>query len=334
MILKHSTSSLADTPPGLASGTRSLSTLAVRRAPILRALVIMMIGFSSLAKAEPYVFHQQWTDYAGQPRAMNIAISEERVRQALTNGRDLYNYESIFREIIAQAKVMANNLSTATAKVRVSRRDMSYEISYEYREGHRQEAMAIGSKIQRFVDGAYDDLRPVTYYRQDKQSNTLVIDYNDIVGDFKDIFVAVDGYFRTLDAGKTDVEKINDRLIFLQSIPYNDMLKSDFDLNTPIRMLAENVGDCESKQVFMAGLLRQLFPNRDIQLVTMPSREHIVLALEMPELPVSHTFSNDGRRYVILDATGPGFSRVEDSAYIRSKNDFDYGNKSWTQITQ
>lgn len=333
MIFNKSPSSLADAQPGLALGSRSLSIQALR-APILRALVITIVGFSSLAKADPFAFHQEWVDHAGQPRAMNLSISEGRVRQALTDGRDLHNYEGIFRELIAQAKVMAMDLSTSTAKVRVTRRDMGYDINYQYREGHKQEAMAIGGKIQAFIDGAYDDLRSVTYYRQDKESRTLVIDYNDIVGDFRDVFIAVDRYFRATDVGKTDYEKINDRLIFLQSIPYDDMLKSDFDLNTPIRMLAENVGDCESKQVFMAGLLRQLFPNRDVQLVTLPSREHIVLALQVPDAPSPQNYGKDGRRYVILDATGPAFARVEDSNYIRSKNDFDYGNKRWTEIDQ
>lgn len=333
MIEKKSFTSLAEGRPGLSRKSRSLSTFGLRL-PLLRALVIMTVGFSSLAKAEPYVFHQQWVDHAGQPRALNLTVSEERVRQALTNGRDLHNYESIFREIISQAKIMAIDLSTSTAKVRVFRRDMGYDLDYQYRQGHKQEAMDIGDKIRSFVDGAYDDLRTVTYYRQDKANNTLVIDYDDIVGDFKDIFVAVDGYFKTTDVGKTDVQKINDRLVFLQSIPYDDMLKSDFDLNTPIRMLAENSGDCESKQVFMAGLLRQLFPHKDIQLVTLPNREHIVLALEMPELYSSDTFLKDGRRYVILDATGPSTSKLEDSNFIRSKNDFDYGSKRWTEIDQ
>lgn len=294
----------------------------------------MALGFSSLAKADPIVFHQRWNDDSGQPRAMDLAITEDRVRQALTQGRDLHSYESIFREIIAQAKIMGQELSTPTAKVRVYRRDMGYDLDYQYLNGHKDEAMAIGGKIQGFVDGAYDDLRSVTYYRQDKEQHALVIDYNDIVGDFKDVFIAVDGYFRNSDVGKSDLEKINDRLAFLQSIPYDDMLKSDFDLNTPIRMLASNAGDCESKQVFMAGLLRQLYPERDIQLVTLPNKEHIVLALEMPELPSSSTYLKDGIRYAILDATGPGRSRVEDSSYLRSKNDFDYGNKRWTRITE
>lgn len=332
MILGHSPDSLAAPMPGLSSN-RSLSTLAIRR-PILRALVIMTIGFSSLAKADPFVFHQQWIDHSGTPRAMDVTLTEDRVRKALINGRDLLNYESIFREIIAQAKIMATELSTSTAKVRVFRRDMGYDIDYQYREGHKQEAIAMGGKIQSFVDGSYDDLKSVTYYRQDKANKALVIDYGDIVGDFRDVFVAVDGYFRLTDAGKTEIEKINDRLVFLQSIPYDDMLKSDFDLNTPIRMLAMNSGDCESKQVFMAGLLRQLLPDRNIQLVTLPNREHIVLALEMPGLYSSDTYAKDGRRYVILDATGPAKSTVQESNYIRSKNDFDYGNKRWTEIDE
>lgn len=297
----------------------------------------MAIGFSSLAKAEPFVFHQNWVDHQGYARYLDLSVDEDRVRQALTNGRDLYNYQNIFSEIINQAKIMSLQLSTRDAKVVVTKREgkgLGYSLDYEYREGHVEEAKAIANRVQVFIDGAYDDLKTVSYYRQDKELNALLINYDDIVGDFRDIFIAVDSYFKQSDIGKTDLQKINDRLIFLQSIPYDDMLRSDFELNTPIRMLAENRGDCESKQVFMAGLLRQLFPHRDIELVTLLDKEHIVLALEMPELDSRLTYAKYGRRYAILDATGPGNSTVESSEAVRIQHDFDYGKKVWNQITQ
>jgi hypothetical protein len=300
--------------------------------PLQSALMIMALGVSSLAKAEPYVLQHSWYDYAGQPHQLGVVLSEARVSQALTEGRDLYDYKSIFRVIINNAKSMANDMATPTAKVQVDRDGMGYRISSAFLTGHEEEAKAQGLKIQNFIEGAYDDLQTATYYRQDKTSHTLVINYSDIVSDFQDVFAQVDAYFQQSDRGKNALERINDRLAFLQSIPYDDMTHSDFDLNTPIRMLAERRGDCESKQVFMAGLLRRLFPDRVVQLVTLPDRAHILLALEMPELPTSWTFPKDGRRYLIMDATGPGVSPVENSANLRISFDFDYGNKLWYPI--
>ena len=292
----------------------------------------MTLGFSSLAKAEPFVLQHSWYDFSGQPHQLNLVLSEQRVSQALTEGRDLYDYKNIFLVIINNAKQLANDISTPTAQLKVEREGMGYRLSYAYLSGHEEEAMAQGRRVQTFIDGAYDDLQSVTYYRQDKLSKTLVINYNAIVEDFQDIFSQADTIFRQSDRGKNAIQMINDRLAFLQSIPYDDMTKSDFDLNTPIRMMAEHRGDCESKQVFMAGLLRKLFPNRMIQLVTLPDRSHILLALEMPELPAKATYAKDGRRYVILDATGPGLSPVENSADTRIAFDFDYGNKLWHPI--
>jgi hypothetical protein len=292
----------------------------------------MALGVSSLAKAEPYVLQHSWYDYAGQPHQLGVVLSEKRVSQALTEGRDLYDYKSIFRVIINNAKSMAHDMATPTAKVQVDRDGMGYRISSSFLTGHEEEAQAQGNKIQNFIEGAYDDLQSATYYRQDKSSHTLVINYSDIVADFQDVFAQTDAFFQQTDRGKNALERINDRLAFLQSIPYDDMTQSDFDLNTPIRMLAERRGDCESKQVFMAGLLRRLFPDRVVQLVTLPDRAHILLALEMPELPASSTYPKDGRRYVIMDATGPGASPVENSANLRISFDFDYGKKLWYPI--
>jgi hypothetical protein len=292
----------------------------------------MALGISSLAKADPFVLRHSWSDYAGQPRQLNLVLSEERVSQALTEGRDLYDYKNIFLVIINNAKQFANDISTPTAQIKVGREGMGYRISYSYFTGHEDEAMAQGRRVQTFIEGAYDDLQSVTYYRQDKESKTLVINYNAIVEDFQDVFTQVDTIFKQSDRGKNALQMINDRLAFLQTIPYDDMTRSDFDLNTPIRMMAEHRGDCESKQVFMAGLLRKLFPGRMIQLVTLPDRSHILLALEMPELPAKATYEKDGRRYVIMDATGPGTSPVENSADTRIAFDFDYGNKLWYPI--
>jgi hypothetical protein len=314
-------------------GIRSLSTFIVQPLTFCAALVITAIAFSSLAKAEPYVFRHAWLDYAGQEKRLALEVGEQRVAQALTNSRDFYNYKDIFREIIRQAKVLANDISTTTAKVRVSSQDMKYEMTFEYREGHYEEALALGEQVKRFIDGAYDDLGSVTYYRHNEELDSLVIDYNEIVGDYRDIFTAVHSYFSRSDVGKSNSAKINDRLAFLQSIPYDDMTKSDFELMTPIRMLAEGRGDCESKQVFLAGLLRQLFPMRSVELVMLPDREHIVTALEVPELPAQWTYTKNGRRYVILDATGPGYSPVSATHEVRGANDFDYGRQIWTSIT-
>lgn len=299
---------------------------------ILPALVIMNLVFSSLAKADPFVLQHSWNDYSGQPHQLSLVLSEERVRQALTEGRDLYDYKNIFLVIINNAKQLANDIATPTAKVKVDREGMGYRIRSEFLSGHEGEAKAQGRRIQIFIDGAYDDLESVTYYRRDQASRTLVIDYNAIVNDFQDVFVQVDAIFRQSDQGKDVIQMINDRLAFLQTIPYDDMTHSDFDLNTPIRMMAEHRGDCESKQVFLAGLLRRMFPSRVIQLVTLPDRNHILLALEMPELPAIATYAKDGRRYVILDATGPGSSPVDNSANVRVSFDFDYGNKLWYPI--
>lgn len=301
--------------------------------PTLRiAIVVSALAFSSLAKAQAFVFDHQWMDFEGKPRSLSIEVGEQRVRDALTNSRDLYGYKDIFRSIIDNAKILAKELSTPRVKARVFTYDMTYRIEFEYVDGHHEEAMTIKGKIESFINGAYDDLKPVTYYRRRDDMEGLSISYEDVVSDFQDIFTLVNDAFRKTDLNKTDAARINDRLAFLQSIQYDDLLNNDFELMTPIRMLAEGRGDCESKQVFLAGMLKQMYPGRSVQLIVLPNKEHIVTAFEMPELPAELTIDKDGRRFLIMDATGPSYIKVSDSKIVIEENDMRYGKLIWNPI--
>lgn len=290
------------------------------------------VALSSLAKADEVVLGHTWNDYYGNKRSLSIPFDESRVRQALTASRDLHGYKTIYRSIMNHAKIFANNVSNQDIKARVVTSGLDYKVEVQYRPGLEGEADKLVARIDDFILGSYDDLRPVTYYRYDPKFKALLMNYADIAHDYEDVFAASHRYFQSTDAGKSEVEQINDRLAFLQSIPYDDMLSNDFDLNTPIRMLAEGRGDCESKQIYMAGLLGNLFPGRQVHLVLLPNKEHVLLALEVDGPTWSETYTHEGRRYLILDATGPGQSPVQATREVRDNLNFDYGQKVWNRI--
>jgi hypothetical protein len=109
----------------------------------------------------------------------------------------------------------------------------------------------------------------------------------------------------------SDRARIALALAFFQEVPYavledKERLGGDF-LPAPA-LLAQNRGDCDSKAVALAAVLRTYVPGRKLVVVTMP--EHAILAVEMPAGPGDWTIRDRGRQYVALEAAGPALAPV------------------------
>ena len=94
---------------------------------------------------------------------------------------------------------------------------------------------------------------------------------------------------------------------WIQQIPYQDLSdrqrSSGASFSPPLKLLQENRGDCDSKAVLLAALLRMLLPDVKLAMVYLP--QHAVLAVQLPVTPDDMTVSIEGRDYLLVDATGP-----------------------------
>ena len=98
---------------------------------------------------------------------------------------------------------------------------------------------------------------------------------------------------------------------FFQQIPYarledKDRRGGDF-LPAPA-LLAQNRGDCDSKAVALAAVLRTYTPGRKFAVVTMPG--HAILAVDLPSDPEDWAIRADGRQFVALEVAGPAMAGV------------------------
>ena len=105
---------------------------------------------------------------------------------------------------------------------------------------------------------------------------------------------------------------INFTARWIQQIPYQDLSdrrkSSGASFSPPLRLLRENRGDCDSKAVLLAGLIRMLLPDIKLAMVYLPN--HAVLAMQMTPAPGDMTVSIGGAPYVLIDATGPALLPV------------------------
>lgn len=108
-------------------------------------------------------------------------------------------------------------------------------------------------------------------------------------------------------AGRPPREVIDLALQFFQTIPY-DTLTSRLTSNGagfafPVAMLADNKGDCDTKSVAFAAVMRTLFPDRAIILVLLP--DHALIGMDLPRRPGDRTIRHRGRHVVLMEPVGP-----------------------------
>jgi hypothetical protein len=144
-----------------------------------------------------------------------------------------------------------------------------------------------------------------SYFTLDDGS--IRLDYKKIVEGSADILSPIAYYLRPQGA---DVRRsIEAYLPFLQTIPYDKLDGTeDFGLYTPMHMLLTNRGDCESKQLALATMIRSQFP--DTPLIGIGLVDHMLLGVAMPPQAGDQTFMHKGDLYVLMDATGPKASRI------------------------
>ena len=140
-----------------------------------------------------------------------------------------------------------------------------------------------------------------------------------VIVDFAAATSALQGPLRAVTRALGDVPDVpnEDRarvalaLGFFQEIPYallDDRQRQGGDFLPAPALLAQNRGDCDSKAVALAAVLRSFTRFRKLAVVTMPG--HAILAVEMPAEPGDTTVRQGGRSYVALEPAGPALLPV------------------------
>jgi hypothetical protein len=115
---------------------------------------------------------------------------------------------------------------------------------------------------------------------------------------------------------------VNLVLSWVQSIPYNE-LKNRLTSNgagylPPLSVVANNQGDCDSKTVLMASLIRSLIPDVKMTMVFLPN--HALLGIVLPFRTNEQTLDIDGMDYLLMEPTGPAKIPLGEIANSSARN--------------
>jgi hypothetical protein len=122
------------------------------------------------------------------------------------------------------------------------------------------------------------------------------------------------------DVAHDDRARIALALSFFQEIPYavlEDKQRRGGDFLPGPALLAQNRGDCDSKAVALAAVLKDFTRWRKLVVVTMPG--HAILAVDLPAQEGDWTIRSGGRQYVALEAAGPAMAAIGKVGNITAK---------------
>jgi hypothetical protein len=244
-------------------------------------------------------FSYAWKDAAGASQTLAFPLPVADIEAAMVLFRDysiphLYGY---MEQVLSREAKRAGVTLVAT---RVGD-GASFRIYTTSREKHE----AFGARLDGIVEGARQEW--LRKHARRAIGNAIHLDYPEAARRY------VRGLRPVASALAAQLPQADERtrvaraLSFVQSIPYDDLsdprTTGGIEYAPPPAMFRLNRGDCDSKTVALAAILRSLVPARRVLFMALP--QHVALAVDLPPREGDARAAHDGRDWLLLEPTGP-----------------------------
>lgn len=183
-------------------------------------------------------------------------------------------------------------------------------LQYQLRSNDAAKTEQIQQELQQLLaDGIAEHLQQQYYIRLTSMTGQryIVPDHLRIMQqsltDLQPVAQALQQTLSVADA-RTTIDYVSN---WLQQIPYQDLSdrhhSAGNSFSPPLKLLQENRGDCDSKMVLLAALIKILRPELQLAMLYLP--DHAVLAVKLAATADDATVTIEGRDYVVVDPTGP-----------------------------
>lgn len=254
-------------------------------------------------------FNYQFT-VDGQPQQLAFSLDKKVVANHF---RDFRPYKPALMQQYLWRDMQ--KLTSTFPGIRLQRLPGKQALTYRISAGDEAQREALQQQLDELIKSRTSAYLQQAYYHEinwpDRQ-RVIVPDHQrlmqDSLQDMLPVATALHASVQQMDVRRA----INFTARWIQQIPYQDLSdrrkSSGASFSPPLRLLRENRGDCDSKAVLLAGLIRMLLPDIKLAMVYLPN--HAVLAMQMTPAPGDMTVSIGGVSYVLIDATGPALLPV------------------------
>lgn len=240
----------------------------------------------------------RWEDHMDMPQGIIISVLNEDIRLHMNDPKMKIKPQDLKGFLYKSVQLQAQALSSDGYSIEVSQDKDRILINGKGRDKAELEKRI--AQVENSNETALRQLDESSYYTM--VDGSLRLDYSEIVEGSRTILSPIAQYLTPQGA---DIRAaIDSYLPFLQSIPYDRLDGTEqFGLYTPMHMLLSNRGDCESKQLALATMIKSQFPSANVIMLGLV--DHVVVGVEMPPQAGDQTYMDNGKQYILMDATGP-----------------------------
>lgn len=316
---------------------RALSSLLLIFCLLAGTAVAKQTSFSAKAVGADVRFTTRWIDIDNREQELAYSIPQEDLRRGRDEFRPFDNAEAANRAYRA-VEAYARAASTEGRIIKLSRTFQGYDLSIQSPggpevDGANQEVMI---KLGEVRDKAMADYMSDSFYTRVDDTHVMP-DHKRIARRYASaltpLAVAARKALLAQGMGVDPRAAAGYLLGYFQSIPYDTLLSrytgNGAGFQTPYGLLMENRGDCDTKSVAMAAVMRQLYPSLRLTMVYVP--DHAFLGMAVPRGPKDYALNLGGTPFVLIDPTGPrllGVGEVDSKAL----DDLEAGRYSYQEI--
>ena len=284
----------------------------MRLAILLAALLALAGGaeaqqldFKRISRSGDELLSYRWRDHERHERQVAFTLTRQAIRESETSFAE-FSLEAMWKVV---ERDLRDEAERAGGRIDIRRSADGLRWTLEARDPAALE------QLKRRIDQRLARSKQDYLARHARRT----VGEKRIIVDFAAATAALQSPLRALakalgdvpDAPSEDRARVALALGFFQEIPYavlDDKQRQGGDFLPGPALLAQNRGDCDSKAVALAAVLRTFTRFRKLAVVTMPG--HAILAVEMPAQSGEATVRQGGRLYVALEPAGPAMAPI------------------------
>ncbi|MCW8090554.1 hypothetical protein OPS28_01830 [Alteromonas ponticola] len=266
------------------------------------------ISFKKEHTQELAKYSYRWLELNGTEQSLEFSLKNSE----LDNTPSL---QRTFQPALAQRYVTVALLKEAREvdpkKARIEIKPRNEAIEVKVSSPSQQQAAIIQAKLQKRREEAYREYLEDHYYTQfltPLNEKAVKPDHVRYIVETTDALIPLSqAFYNKLTEDSGAREYFNLLLSWVQSIPYDTLEdrtgSNGSGFSPPSQLLSQNKGDCDSKSVITASIVRAFLPTTAMVLVLLP--EHALLGVAIPPKGNELTIIDKGTTYVLMEPTGP-----------------------------
>jgi hypothetical protein len=251
----------------------------------------------------------RWLDHEQRERDISFALQTAEIDAATRLFRE-FSLDAM-RDYL-EAAIRQTAASFTPVKLEIERRPSAADtISVSYRlSGPPNLLNEAGQQIRQTL--AQARTRYTAAYLRRIDGNTIWVDYVAAMRRYVRAMWPLAQALLAIAGGADDRARVALALSFFQAVPYDALTdrvrNGGYDFAPPPNLVDQNRGDCDSKAVALACVLRAVTPGRLSAMATMPG--HAILAVDVPWQEGDAWVRRNGRVFIALEAAGPAMAPV------------------------